>query len=325
MNRRGKNRMTNAEPMTLGSLTHVGMKRSNNQDAFCVLAGSNAPVGTQALLAVADGMGGHKGGEVASNMTIKGLVGRLTTDARRDADASDSSQLKPRLISAVTDINAEVYQAAQQPQTQGMGTTLTAAVISSAYMVLGHVGDSRAYVLRKGELVQVTKDHSWVGEEIARGALTPEQAREHPRRNIVTRAIGIEPQVQVDTTELRLMEGDVILLCSDGLHGLVEDSEIAELLKRNEPQRACQKLVDRANELGGNDNCTVVVARINSLDKSDQDAGHIQSMTTLRLSTSRNGRNKFALVLKIVFAPVWAPFWAISKLVRLLIRPRPTK
>ena len=253
------------------------------------------------------------------------IVGRLATEAGRDNGTFDLSQLKSQLILAIGEINAEVHQAAQQPQTQGMGTTLTAAVISGSYLVLGHVGDSRAYILRKGELVQVTKDHSWVGEEIARGALTPEQAREHPRRNIVTRAIGIEPQVQVDTTELRLKEGDVILLCSDGLHGLVEDREISEILGRNEPQRACQKLVDRANELGGNDNCTVVVARINSLEKSDQDIGHNQSMTTLRLSTSRRGRNKFTLVLKIIFAPVWVPFWAIYKLVRLLIRPRRTK
>lgn len=319
--------MTDNESLTLGSLTHVGMKRSNNQDAFCALAGSNAPAGTQALLAVADGMGGHKGGEVASNMTINGLVGRLTTGTTPDTDRPDANQLKSQLISAVTDINAEVNRAAEQPKTQGMGTTLTVAVISGDQMILAHVGDSRAYVLRKGELAQITKDHSWVAEEIARGALTADQARDHPRRNIVTRAIGIEPQVQVDTTEVRLREKDVILLCSDGLHGLVEDDEIADLLSRNEPRRACQELVDRANELGGNDNTTVVVVRINSLKKGDQNAGsdRNQLMTTVRLSTSRSGKGKLTLVLKIVLAPLWLPFWAVAKPVRLLIRSHRTK
>ena len=314
--------MTHTESLTLGSLTHVGMKRSNNQDAFCALAGSNAPAGTQALLAVADGMGGHKGGEVASNMTINGLVGRLTTGTTPNTDRSDPNQLKSQLNAAVTDINAEVNQAAKQPQTQGMGTTLTAAVISGAQMILAHVGDSRAYVLRKGELAQITKDHSWVAEEIARGALTPDQARDHPRRNIVTRAIGIEPQVQVETTEVRLREKDVILLCSDGLHGLVGDDEIASLLGAYEPQEVCQELVDRANELGGNDNSTVVVARINSLEKGDRNAGSDgnQSMTTVRLSTSRMGKGRFSHVLKIVLAPIWVPVWAVVKAVRWIAR-----
>ena len=315
------------ESLTLGSLTHVGMKRSNNQDAFCALAGSNAPMGTRALLAVADGMGGHKAGQVASNTTIKGIVDLLNTGKMPDTDRSDTKQLSSQLISAFTRINAEVHLAAKQPQTEGMGTTLTAAVILGAQMVLAHVGDSRAYILRSGELLQITKDHSWVAEEMARGELTPDEAREHPRRNIVTRAIGIEPQVKVDTAEVELRERDVILLCSDGLHGLVEDDEIADILGRNEPQQACKELVDRANKLGGHDNCTVVVARVNSLENGDQNAGPNinQLMTTVRLSNSGSGNGKSKLLLKILLAPLWLPVWTVSKVVRLIFSSHRTK
>ena len=307
--------------ITLGSLTHVGMKRSSNQDNYCALVGSNSPAGTDALLAVADGMGGHRAGEVASKMAIQGLMSRLARDGAKEATQPTPGQHDAALRRVVQEMNAEVNRAGARPETRGMGTTLTAALLIGRGLFIAHVGDSRGYLLRNGKMPQVTRDHSWVAEEVARGTLTAEQAREHPRRNVLTRAMGIAADVEVDTSVVELQEGDKLLLCSDGLHGLVTDEEIRRTLATEEPQQACDSLVQQANERGGTDNITVVVARI---DKIGKDAGPIAAkqdlhkMTTLRVGASPSVGRGLVKVLRILLSQLWVPFWIVAKLVRAL-------
>ena len=256
--------------LVLGSVTHVGRVRKANQDAYCALLAPNTPVGVGGVLAVADGMGGHQGGERASQMTIAGVVRLLGKG--QPPPASDS--LPPasadgrlaQIRDAVAHVNDEVLAAASTPETRGMGTTLSLAVIEGATLSVGHVGDSRVYLHRNGNLAQLTPDHSWVAEEVARGALSPEEARKHPRRNLITRAIGIGPSVEPHTFAAELEQGDILLLCSDGLHGLVGDEQIGAVLSGKEPKEAADALVDMANAAGGNDNITAVVARVTSVE-----------------------------------------------------------
>ena len=230
--------------VTLGSLTDLGMKRSGNEDAYLAVAGANAPARSDALLAVADGMGGHLAGEVASAMAIQGLVNRFTKDGRKEQATGEPEPHAARLQRAVQEINSEVFRGAARPESKGMGTTLTASLLAGSTLFIAHVGDSRAYRLRKRKLVQLTQDHSWVAEEVARDALTPQQAEKHPARNVLTRALGMADKVQVDSVAVQVEEGDIILYASDGLHGLVSDEEIGRILSTEEPQQACRSLVD---------------------------------------------------------------------------------
>ena len=252
--------------VTLGARSDIGMTRSANEDAFCALAAPNAPSGSDALLAVADGMGGHKAGEVASEMAIRGLVARLSRDG---VAAQVTGGLVQALQLTIGELNAEVHRAGSRPETRGMGTTLTAAVITGRALTIGHVGDSRAYLLRDGELQQLTQDHSWVAEQVAGGVLTPAEAEVHPWRNILTRAIGVEPGVQVDGMTVEVTKGDLLLVCSDGVHALVRDDEISGLLAGGDPQSSSREIVDLANAKGGIDNITVVVARIDSVNSRE--------------------------------------------------------
>ena len=251
----------------VGSLSHVGMRRDSNQDAYCTILAPDAPCRADALLAVADGMGGHLAGDVASTMAIEGVLQRLHQKEAAESTHGLDRPWTSVLNEVVQEVNAEVFQAAQQPETAGMGTTLTVALLAGPTLFLAHVGDSRLYLLRNGEFQQLSQDHSWVAEEVARGALTPEEAQSHRRRNLLTRSLGTEPEVQVDTMEVNLQEGDTLLLCSDGLHSLVSDEEIAQMLAREPAQAAAQALVNRANDFGSKDNITVIVARIDSTNE----------------------------------------------------------
>jgi len=221
------------------------------------------------VLAVADGMGGHQGGERASQMAMAGVV-RLLGKGKPRADRDTLPPASPderlaQISDVVAQVNSEVFAAANTPETRGMGTTLSLAVIEGSTLSIGHVGDSRVYLHRNGSLAQLTPDHSWVAEEVARGALSPEEARRHPRRNLITRAIGIGPEVEPVTFAAELEQGDTLLLCSDGLHGLVRDEQIGAVLSSKEPKEAADVLIDMANTAGGNDNITVVVARVTSV------------------------------------------------------------
>ena len=311
--------------ITLGSLTHVGKVRTSNQDDYCAVLDLNAPPGTDALLAVADGMGGHQAGDVASKLAIRGLVQRLAPSEGGEPTLLSQARYDTRLEQVVQQVNAEVSQEALRPETYGMGSTLTVAVIAGTSLTVAQVGDSRAYLLRQGQLRQLTQDHSWVAEQVAQGMLTPQEAREHPRRNILTRALGTAPQVEVDTLVFPLEEGDVLMLCSDGLHGLVTDEELARVLGHEAPQAAAQTLVDQANALGGHDNITVVIARVERLaplgapPSTQRDRSR---ETTVDLGT-RPAKAKggglwrwLRLALKLLLFPLRVSWWLLRVLVR---------
>ena len=236
-------------------ITDVGVVRSSNEDNFAVLLGQDAPLG-DALLAVADGMGGHAAGEIASQMSLDLLI---------DALSDKSSPTEQTLREAVGRANDGVYRASSLgPNLRGMGTTLVTGLLTGGALLISNVGDSRAYLLRDGRLQQLTRDHSWVGDMVARGLLTSEQASVHPRRNVLTRALGVSEIVQVDVTRVFLRQGDRILLCSDGLHGLVGDAAIQMIMNGKSLAAVARELVRAANHAGGIDNITVVVAQMNS-------------------------------------------------------------
>ncbi|NPV52896.1 MAG: Stp1/IreP family PP2C-type Ser/Thr phosphatase [Firmicutes bacterium] len=232
--------------MQAAALTDVGMVREQNEDAFYL--GEN-------VFAVADGMGGHYAGEVASGIAIRML--RETNPNGSSNPENPESWLR----SLISDINAEIFrQASIHPGYIGMGTTLTVLLMGDNWAYIGHVGDSRAYLLRDGMIRQLTDDHSVVGELLRRGVLTREEARFHPQRNIITRALGTFPHIDIDILSLDTRPGDRLLLCTDGLTGAISDEELADiLLAAHDPEQACKALIEAANEGGGHDNTTVVV------------------------------------------------------------------
>lgn len=227
-----------------GSRTDVGCVREHNEDSLVV-----APP----LFAVADGMGGHAAGEVASEICATVLAEK----APKTADAEALGQ-------AVEEANLAIIEAAREGRgREGMGTTCTAAILEGERLVLAQVGDSRAYLLHQGKLQQLTHDHSLVALMVEAGQLTPAEARVHPRRSVITRALGTDPTTKPDLYELDVQTGDRLLLCSDGLSGMVEDADIEAIMNRTaDPQRCASQLVNEAIAAGGNDNITVVVADV---------------------------------------------------------------
>ena len=296
--------------ITVGRRSHVGVRRPSNEDQYCALKAPNAPFGSDALLAVADGMGGHQAGEIASEMAIRGLVDRL---ASLESDPPRRVGLDLVLSGAVAELNGEVHEASARPEQRGMGTTLTAAVLIGDRMTIAHVGDSRAYIHRDGQLRQLTVDHSWVAEQVARGGLTPEEAEKHPNRNIITRAIGLAGSVDIDTKVVAIRKGDVILLCSDGLTTMVNDHDIARVLSNGAPQEASDEFVDLANDRGGEDNITVVVARVDMIGPRSQDGHRIHSVRTMISdgSTRSSGEgivNRLGSPFRLFVSLVMRPF-----------------
>ena len=223
-----------------GERTDVGRGRPENEDSLLVDLDDG-------LYAVADGMGGHRAGEVASATAIEALKTAYLGGQRLDE--------------AVVAANDAVFaRAAEDAALRGMGTTLTAMALKDSTALLGHVGDSRAYLMRDGAVTQVTEDHSLVEQLVREGRLSPEEAQNHPQRAIITRALGVDPDVQVDTYRLDLKPGDRLLICSDGLTNMLSDDTIAQTLRRHvDPQQAADTLVDMANQAGGDDNITVVL------------------------------------------------------------------
>jgi len=240
--------------------TETGKVRDHNEDCILILGGEKSPLGVDALLVVADGMGGHAAGEVASQMTVDGIIRLMfRTDELPSVEGPEYLRF---LGEVVQHVNNTVFQAGQDEDKRGMGTTCTLAVVREGQLFVSHVGDSRAYLLRSGDLHQITQDHSWVEEQVQQGTLSPEEARNHPNRNIITRAVGLEPRVEVDGYLVALANKDILLLCSDGLTTMIEDSQIAEILSANEPVAACRALINAANAEGGHDNITVAVVSV---------------------------------------------------------------
>jgi PPM family protein phosphatase len=226
--------------------TDTGRKRRRNEDSYVV-----APP----LFAVADGMGGAQAGEVAS---------KLAAAALEDTDPGSLSGPE-RLVSLIQEANRRVYErAASDPSTSGMGTTMTVALVETGGVTIGHVGDSRAYLIREGRLEQLTEDHSLVNELLKSGKLSRDEADLHPQRSVITRAVGTDPDVDVDAFVVDATVGDVFLLCSDGLTDMVGDEEILELAERHHDDldRMTKALVSAANRGGGEDNITVIAFAI---------------------------------------------------------------
>jgi PPM family protein phosphatase len=228
--------------------TDPGRVRRRNEDAFVV----DPP-----LFAVADGMGGAQAGEVAS---------RLAAAAFREYREADELDPEERVQAIIQEANRRIYERARSDaEASGMGTTITAALLADGRVVIGHVGDSRAYRIRNGELEQLTEDHSLVADLMRSGRLTPEEAEAHPQRSVITRALGTDPQVDVDTLAVEAEPGDLFLLCSDGLSTMVSDEDVLRTVeKAGSLDKAARDLVRAANSGGGEDNVTVVLFRLDA-------------------------------------------------------------
>jgi serine/threonine protein phosphatase PrpC len=225
------------------ALTDTGRKRRHNEDVY---------VAEPPIFAIADGMGGANAGEVAA---------ALAADALRGEGGSGEEAL----VTLIQEANRRVYErAAEDAAKSGMGTTMTVALLEDGRVRIGHVGDSRAYLIREGELSQLTDDHSLVGELVRSGKLAPEDADTHPQRSVITRALGTDPDVDVDTITIETRSGDLFLLCSDGLYSMVGNDRILELVERNrrDLDATARALVAAANKGGGDDNITVVAFEI---------------------------------------------------------------
>ncbi len=245
------------------------MTRKHNEDCFEIDSEAQ-------LFIVADGMGGHSHGEVASRIAvdaIRDFISETADDPRYDKYRSEPEFQKHsnRLRNAVRTAHQQVLQAIiQDHELHGMGTTVVGLYVDGDIAALAHVGDSRAYRLRDGAFELLTQDHTWVNEQVVAGYLSAEQARVHPLKNVVTRALGSEKEVLVDLAELELRAGDVYLVCSDGLTTMLEDDEIERYMKKDLPlDQICQELIDAANDRGGLDNVTVVLVEVKAGDELD--------------------------------------------------------
>lgn len=238
--------------------THKGCVRLTNQDAFAV---ESFDEGQETLLVVCDGMGGANAGNVASRFAVDSFVESFRAGLTQGMSNDEIGRL---LQQGADDANETVFTlAARQPEFRGMGTTLVAAYVSEDGTVLVNVGDSRAYRIADGMAEQLTEDHSYVQDLLRRGKVTPEEARRHPHKNLITRAVGVDSYVESDVVETTLKAGETLLLCSDGLSGPVEDDEIARIVTQAQSlEDAANALIDKACENGGPDNVTAVLCRL---------------------------------------------------------------
>jgi len=244
--------------------THPGLRRAGNEDAFCC----RPDLG---LYVVADGMGGHAAGEVASQLAVQAIEAFVAATREPDPNrtwplpydpalSADANRLKAALQLANRKLNSEM---AADDALRGMATTAVAVLVAAESAVVAHVGDSRVYRWRAGELILLTEDHSWVGEQVRAGMLTDEDARRHPWRNVVTRAIGGGADPDVDVASVDLRAADRLLLCSDGLSAVISQERMESICAEQRPlQETCNLLVDAANEAGGPDNVTVLILQV---------------------------------------------------------------
>ncbi|MBN1621482.1 MAG: Stp1/IreP family PP2C-type Ser/Thr phosphatase [Endomicrobiales bacterium] len=233
--------------LEFGAKTDIGTVRSNNEDNFS----ADEELG---LFIVADGMGGHNAGEVASKMATEIITRNMRIFAKQ------KSNLARHLVSSIELANQSIYEASRKyAQNQGMGTTVVAGLLRDDTHIIGWVGDSRVYLIRHGNIEQLTLDHSLVQEQISKGLITPEQAEQSEYKNVLTRALGANENVQADVVEIPAFDEDYLVLCSDGLIRTVADEDILKIVKElKEPQSISEKLIDLAKETGGRDNITVI-------------------------------------------------------------------
>lgn len=240
--------------LSVGMGTDVGRMRSSNEDSL--FADANRDRG---LFIVADGMGGHAAGEVASAMAVEIISGELPV-----SKAVENGDVHASIAEALRHANQAIYKrTVDEVEKQGMGTTVSALFLSGTRYVIGHIGDSRIYLLRNGEFRQLTKDHSYVQEQVDAGLLTPEQARSHPYSNVITRCCGAASDVEPDIQDGDFREGDVFLLASDGLTAMLDDKRIEQILRTPlSPSRVVAKLISEANARGGVDNITAILVHV---------------------------------------------------------------
>lgn len=244
--------------ITSCGITDVGLKRGHNEDNYLINEELN-------LFVVADGMGGHAGGEYASAIAVNTVEEIVTSmEVEGPGGGDDPVEItRHKLIHAIRLAGRRIFEKArEQPEYHGMGTTAVVVLVDGGNAFVAHVGDSRVYLIRDGQIEQVTEDHSLIAEKIRHGLITPEEAKNHRMRNVITRSLGYQEDVEVDLTIRALRRGDQYLLCSDGLSGHVADEEMADLLTRFGPQEAARRLIELACERGGEDNITTVIARV---------------------------------------------------------------
>lgn len=242
--------------MKIVAKTDKGLVRENNQDAYAV---GELP-GEVAWAVVCDGMGGAAGGNIASALAVKVISDKITSSYN---EKMRDSSIKNLLDSAITAANIEVYDMAYlRPDLKGMGTTVVAVVVRDNVAHIAHAGDSRAYIVNKDGVEQITVDHSLVQNLVDRGEITKEEAEHHPNKNVITRALGVDKRIDVDFSEVDLQENETLILCTDGLSNCVNNAEIADDIKDGQYYAFADRLVKRANRNGGNDNITVVAIAI---------------------------------------------------------------
>jgi PPM family protein phosphatase len=258
----------------VGAKSDVGKMRTDNQDSY---------LADEPVFAVADGVGGHLGGDVASATAV-----RVIQEGTRDGARPD------QLEELLHEVNSAIWEKSQSAaHLRGMGTTCTLVLLEDRSAHLAHVGDSRAYLYRSGELSQVTEDHNLVGKMLSEGKLSREEAAHHPQRNIITRALGLDPNVDVDLLTLELTQGDRLIICSDGLSSMVDERTLAGILSgERDPQAAAERLVEEANEAGGEDNITVVLIDVGDDSTSERvsSAPAVRTPTPTERSAKGSGR-----------------------------------
>lgn len=257
-------------------LSDVGRKREKNEDNFLVDSQLD-------LYMVADGMGGHVGGEFASKMAVE-IIRTVLFELTRDPEATlqESAEIKPGdyksyLQFAISQASAKIFErACKETKLQGMGTTSVVLVFRNNKAFVANVGDSRAYRIRKGKIEQLTLDHSLVGEQIRAGMIQTRDAKDHRLKNIITRSVGFQEEVEADIEAKAVKEGDIFLLCTDGLYNLVEDEEMLDVTNHHDLKSACQHLIDIANARGGDDNVTVILNKVVSLESESEEESTIK-------------------------------------------------
>lgn len=260
-------RETREIEVKVGFDTTRGRVRKMNEDSLCVFVpypGSQQDSEFQAILGVADGMGGHKAGDLASRIITQRLNAAFIRGGYEQefAGLNDFSLV---LKNVIREINRKVYSLSKRNKNLGeIGSTLTFGIIKNAVLYLVHIGDSRCYCIRNGHLDQLTKDHSWVAEQVSSGVLSEKEALNHPKNNVITQAVGFDPNIEPQMLRREVKAGDRYVFCSDGLTRHVSDEEILEIVNKNShPQRACEALIDLANQRGGQDNITAVIGYVN--------------------------------------------------------------
>lgn len=255
--------------LVVAARSDVGMIRAGNEDSFHSKVDDSG-----GIFIVADGMGGHAAGEVASEMAVEILRDQLSTlRDLHDRNAAD------KVMNALRGANLAIYnRTVTETDKQGMGTTASVLIVSGRRYLIGQVGDSRIYLLRDGALRQLTKDHSYVQEQVDAGFLTPEQARYHPYSNVITRCVGASDDVEPDTYAGETRDGDLFLVASDGLTGMVDDRRLQQLLSaRAEPQRIVDSLIAEANGRGGLDNITAIIVLVRATGAPADDTRTVEA------------------------------------------------